>query len=165
MKKILVFLIIHTLFVPYSIGNHAPGFDHDHWRKSLFSLNEDSNRAHDLYEKINDIENPSPLTIAYKGTIMAHMAKSSSSIFDQIKYLTKSLNLLDQAVALDSRHPEIRFLRFAVQVQLPALVRSSTKIKADSKFLQQNYQRIAWQSYPSDEANYIRNFLSQYNIR
>lgn len=163
MKKILIFLIIQIFLVSLSIGN--PGFDHDHWRKFLFSLNKDSNRAHALFEKINDVENPSPLTIAYKATILAHMAKSSSSIFDQIKYISKSLNLLDQAVALDSDHPEIRFLRFAVQVQLPAIVRSSTKIKADRKFLQQNYQRIAWNSYPPEEANYIRDFLSQHNIR
>lgn len=164
MKKILIFLVINLILITFSVGNHTPGIDHDQWRKTLFSLNKDSNRAHDLYKKINEVKNPSSLIIAYKATILAHMAKSSSSIFDQIKYLSKSINLLDQAVALASDHPEIRFLRFAVQVQLPALFRSATKIKADRKFLENNYHRISWSGYSPEEADYIRNFLRQYDI-
>jgi len=165
MKKILVFLLIQICIVSSVTGYNRPEFDYDHWRKMLFSLNEDSHLAYDFFQKIDEIENPAPLTIAYKGTILAHMAKSSTSFFDQIKYLSKSLNLLDQAVSFAPENPEIRFLRFAVQVQLPSIVRSATKIKADRKFLENNYHRIAWKSYPSDEAQYIRDFLSQYNIQ
>ncbi|MFW5761369.1 MAG: hypothetical protein ACOCXH_10345, partial [Cyclobacteriaceae bacterium] len=82
-----------------------------------------------------------------------------------IKYLSKSLHLLDQAISFAPENHELRFLRFAVQVQLPAIFRSSTKLKTDRKFLQNNYHRIAWQSYPAEEADYIRNFLNQHNIR
>jgi hypothetical protein len=88
-------------------------------RKELFALNYNSEIAGELLIKLDYAETPSPLIIAYKAVCEAHIAKVESNLIEKYRYLTKANKHLSEAIDLDKKNVEIRFLRYAFQIQTP----------------------------------------------
>jgi len=144
----------------YNFGDKSQ----EEWRKSVFSLNWDSRLADNLFHQLQEIQDPAPLIIAYKATALAHMAKSSSNLFDKLTHINKSMKLLDKAVEKRPDDLEIRFLRFAVHVQTPGIISSRDKIDKDKAYISASCKNFDWDNYEQEVANYIIRFLHDHSV-
>ena len=128
-------------------------------RQELFALNQDSGMAPDLLLKLEQIENPSTLIIAYKAVCEAHIAKVVSNPFEKYAYLRKANKHLSHAIDLDSSNIEIRFLRYAVQVQTPRFLGYRKNIKEDKKIIMNSFNSFDWSKIDRKVIQYICSFM------
>ena len=136
-----------------------PGLELDGYRKEVFDLNKDSQKARELYEKLNFLKE-FPATInAYKGVAAAHIAKVSSNPFEKWSMLRKANKYFEKAVVEDFDNIEIRFLRYAMQVQIPKILGLSHNIQEDKECILENYAVFDWKSIDKEICKYIFDFM------
>lgn len=88
-------------------------------------------RFYDLLANYND---GNALVLGYKGAAQAIRARDAS-MFNKLSYAQDALRTFEQAVALDPKNPEIRFLRFSVESNLPAFLGLSPHVEEDKVLL------------------------------
>jgi len=86
---------------------------------------------------------------AYNGGAIATLAKHQNNPYKKLEYLKKGLKVINSAVLLDATDIEIRFVRFAVEENIPSFISFTSHIESDSKMLlnnlnasQSNYKMI-----------------------
>ncbi len=99
-------------------------------RSSFFESSDDKAIGR-FYKLTSDIDNSDPLMSAYKGASTAMYAQVVNSPIDKLKHFYDGRDLLENAVKVDSRNVEIRFLRFALQSKAPFFVGYKSKIRED----------------------------------
>lgn len=75
---------------------------------------------------------------AYHGTAWTLLAKHHSNPYKKLEYLKTGLNTINSAVLMDAADIEIRFLRFAVETNIPAIVSFTSHIESDKTMLLNN---------------------------
>lgn len=91
----------------------------------------DSKIANVLSEKLNKIEKPDPLTLAYKGSTQALKAKHAWNPYTKLEYMNSFDAIINEAVRLNSEDVEIRFLRYSVQLNTPKYLGLSKNLSED----------------------------------
>ncbi|WP_316839450.1 hypothetical protein [Pedobacter gandavensis] len=108
--------------------------------KSLFQASAKSKDAADqllkLLSRVN--ESSAPLLISYKGAAEMMQAKYAFNPINKVKRFNNGKRLIEDAVKKAPEHMEIRFLRFAVQTNLPAFLNYNDAIQKDKKYLLSN---------------------------
>ena len=130
-------------------------------RQEIFALNQNSRMAPDLLLKLEQIENPSSLIIAYKAVCEAHIAKVVSNPFEKYFYLHKANKHLSHAIDLDNNNIEIRFLCYAVQVQTPKILGFRKNIEEDKKVIMNSFTSFDWNQIDRKVINYIYDFMME----
>lgn len=156
--RIILFLCLLTLPI---IAVQASDPDVSDLRQELFALNTDSRLAEDLLIKLDDVNYLSPLILAYKATCEAHMAKASGNPFAKFRYLNRANKHLAEAIDRDQFNLEIRFLRFALQVQTPKFLGYSKHIAADREVIMQNFNTYNWDAIDREILAYILDFMME----
>ena len=153
--------IILTFFVGVTsiAKSNISGLDLKSYRQEVFELNKDSQKAWEFYAKLNTLDKPSATLLAYKGIAAAHIAKVSSNPFKKLSMLRKAKMYLEEAVVMDHKNIEIRFLRYAMQVQIPKILGMSTNIQEDKNYILTNYYAFDWSSLDKEVCRYIFNFM------
>jgi hypothetical protein len=77
------------------------------------------------------------VVLAYKAASEAILAKHTGGLFDKLDRVKAAGKQFDQAVALDPKHPEIRFLRFSIESNLPGFLGASKHVQEDKSLLVQ----------------------------
>ena len=154
MRRTLILLLIIPAFVV-----HAEEPDVHNLRQELFALNTDSRLAEDLLLKLEDVDAYSPLILAYRATCEAHMAKATGNPFAKFRYLNRANKNLADAIDQDEQNLEIRFLRFALQVQTPKFLGYSKHIAADKEVIMQNFDSYDWKDVDAIILAYICDFM------
>ncbi len=150
--------IILLIFLSYSVSEAAnPSISN--LRHEIFALNQNSGLAQELLIKLEKIENPSSLVIAYRAVCQAHIAKISSNPFEKYFYIQKANKQLAQAVEMGENNIEVRFLRFAVQVQSPGILGFQKNIEEDERVLINNFSSHNWNNIDRTIIKYICNFM------
>lgn len=111
---------------PYLLNNIRIGF---------YDAVQDSQKADLLLKKINEIKPKSALIMVYYGATCAIMAKNKWNPFSAIKLLKKADKDMNNAVKISPENLEIRFIRFAVQKNIPSYLGLSANIEEDKKYL------------------------------
>lgn len=75
---------------------------------------------------------------AYNGAAVAILAKHSSNPYKKLEYLKKGLSIINNAVLQDAADLEIRFVRFAVEENIPNFVSFTSHLESDTKMLIKN---------------------------
>jgi hypothetical protein len=75
-----------------------------------------------FYQYTKNLQPTNAVEIAYKGVAEAMYAEVASGVKDKFNYFNRGKALLEQAINQDVYHPEIRFLRFSVQAEVPMIV-------------------------------------------
>ena len=103
----------------------------------LYKQASDNSRKCDELYKILDVKEVEqyPLFLGYKGAAQAIRAKHS--LFPHLKYsrFREAMQILDRAVIKEENNVEIRFLRFTIQTNSPALFNYRGQIKEDKKMM------------------------------
>ena len=93
---------------------------------------EDSDKANDLYDKLNNKSVISdPLYLGYFGATEALLAKHHWNPYKKLEYLAKSQKTLQIAISKSPNNLELRFLRFSIQHYLPSFLGQSKNIDED----------------------------------
>ena len=110
--------------------------------KSLFEAAAHSKDAADQLVKLLSATNQSspPLLVCYKGAAEMMKARYEFNPIHKFKSFRKGKFLIEQAVKEDPDNTEIRFLRFAIQTNLPAFLNYNDNIQEDKKYLLDNLQ-------------------------
>ena len=80
-------------------------------------------------------EKNNPVLSGYRAGATMMMAKYVFSPFSKISYFRKGRDMLQKAVNADDQNIELRFLRFAVQTNLPFFLGYKDHIEADKIFI------------------------------
>lgn len=80
-------------------------------------------------------EKSDPVLYGYRASATMMMAKYVFSPFSKISYFRKGRDMLQRAVKADDQNIELRFLRFAVQTNLPFFLGYKDHIDADKIFI------------------------------
>ncbi|MEI6021545.1 MAG: hypothetical protein WCR21_10495 [Bacteroidota bacterium] len=100
----------------------------------LIGLSETSNK-----QMMEQAENNKQLNVPIKKAYFASakMASAKFKIFPLAKYqaFLEGKKLLEESVALDKQNPEIRFVRFVIQSNLPSFLFYSQNISEDKAFI------------------------------
>jgi len=75
---------------------------------------------------------------AYNGGATAILAKHQSNPLKKLDYLKKGLLIINSAVLLDAADIEIRYIRFAVEENIPGFISFTSHIESDKKMLLNN---------------------------
>ncbi|WP_316820264.1 hypothetical protein [Pedobacter gandavensis] len=108
--------------------------------KSLFQASAHNKGAADQLLKLlsNVNESSAPLLISYKGAAEMMQAKYAFNPINKIKRFNNGKRLLEDAVKKAPEQIEIRFLRFAIQTNLPGFLNYNDEIQKDKKYLLSN---------------------------
>ena len=106
----------------------------DALRKAYLKVSEnDTGRGADLVlkllYKLNTEQNPTAL--AYQGAFETQQARLVINPFDKLKYTQLSQQTLAKAIELAPQNLEIRFLRYSIQLALPAFLMLSNQLHQD----------------------------------
>jgi hypothetical protein len=128
-------------------------------RSLYYRANEDKQQAEVFYEKLKGVnEKSEPLLVCYKAMAFLMQAKHSYNPYQKLAKFRNGKNLLEQAIARDPANVEMRFMRFCVQTQVPAVLAYSDQLDADRTFIIKQ-----WPSVPdADLKEKIRTFMLQY---
>ncbi|MES2617584.1 MAG: hypothetical protein V4613_06890 [Bacteroidota bacterium] len=90
---------------------------------------------------------------AYNGAALAILAKYAWSPYKKLDNVNKGLALLNSAVKSSSSDVEIRFLRFAIEENLPAIISATRHLQEDKTFILKNLVK----THPNYKS--IKNYL------
>ena len=87
-----------------------------------------------FYKLLADYRDRDALVLGYKAASEAIRARDAS-MFNKLTYVQDAAKTFEQAVGLDPQNPEIRFLRFSVESNLPAFLGLSKHVDEDKEML------------------------------
>lgn len=114
MKKLVFTLIL--LFFTFA-GFAQPAIDK--LRVAFFEMERDTCSAIGIFESIKSDTYNTALLQAYAGATEAASAQCVKGAFTKLEYFSRGKKNLEAAFEKEPENPEIRFLRFATQVNAP----------------------------------------------
>lgn len=115
----------HSVTSPYHPANLR------HYYQQAAADKEAGEKFYQLLANYNDDD---ALVLGYKGAAQAIRARDAS-MFNKLTYVQDAARTFEQAVGLAPKNPEIRFLRFSVESNLPAFLGLSKHVEEDKEFL------------------------------
>lgn len=94
----------------------------------------DKSAGEKFYKLLADYKDRDALVLGYKGAAEAIRARDAS-MFNKLTYVQDAARTFEQAVGLAPQNPEIRFLRFSVESNLPAFLGLSKHVDEDKEML------------------------------
>ncbi len=94
----------------------------------------DKTAGEKFYKLLVDYKDRDALVLGYKAASEAIRARDAS-MFNKLTYVQDAARTFEQAVSLDPHNPEIRFLRFSVESNLPAFLGLSKHVDEDKELL------------------------------
>jgi hypothetical protein len=128
-------------------------------RAQYLEASKDSDAGKRFYQLMSGYEDSNPVVLAYKAVSEAIMAKHVWNPYMKMKHLNRSSEVFEQAVQLDSQHPEIRFLRFTVEHYVPRYLNMSKNLEEDKVQIIAGLQRHPKSGLPAEMARNMRDFM------
>ena len=94
----------------------------------------DKTAGEKFYKLLADYQDKDALVLGYKAASEAIRARDAS-MFNKLTYVQDAARTFEQAVGLAPQNPEIRFLRFSVESNLPAFLGLSKHVDEDKEML------------------------------
>ena len=162
MKNIFPWTLV--LFMGLTWASKAQELTLDELRHQFYLTTLDYKHAFPLIEKLQAIENPSALQLAYHAATEAILAKPGWNIFKKIHHLRNSRSYFNQAVEIDMTDLEIRFLRLAVEHHIPKYLGFSKHIDKDKMVIMDNIELFSMKQLPQEITDYIITFSIESGI-
>jgi hypothetical protein len=132
MKLILSFLLLPLI----SIAQEGLLADIRNNVALIFKEEAVSERLNARFETA-DVNND-PLLKGYKGAVIMAKGRHAANPFQKLSIFNTGKALLDDAINIDSKNMELRFLRLTIQVNVPGILNYSGNIKDDRAYLDSN---------------------------
>lgn len=133
---------------------HNKGVDGD--KKAVVQANE-------LLEKLREAAPNNALIEAYYGSTLVLLGRDAVKIMDRADKAQEGLDVLNQAVSLDSNHKEIRLLRGNICLRLPeSFFHCSETAIEDFTFLLDRYKENPGYLSPNQVSDILQNLSKAY---
>ncbi len=127
--------VVLTFLVGNTILAFAQANNIGELRQQYLKALHDCEYAPSVYQKFQSIEDPTAQMLAYKGALEAIMTKTTWNVFKKLSYLRSSEASFQEAIRLAPNNVEIRFMRMAVQYEIPEYLGYSDDMEDDRKFI------------------------------
>lgn len=119
------------------------GQDIDHVRKLYLDAGDDRNKTIE-FRNFFDQSYPEDkaIFIAYHGTALTMMADLVKGNMNKYKVFVEGRDLLEKAILKNPESIEIRYLRFAIQTNIPRIL-GYNNIKEDTNYLVENINNLS----------------------
>jgi hypothetical protein len=111
-----------------------------------------------FYQLLADYKERDALVLGYKAASEAIRARDAS-MFNKLTYVQDAARTFEQAVSLAPQNPEIRFLRFSVESNLPAFLGLSKHVEEDKEMLLNAAFSHPGSGLDAEAFRTVRNFL------
>jgi len=142
----------------WAFNTQAQDLSLDEIRHQFYMTTLDYQHAFPLIEKLQTIEDPTALELAYIGATEAILAKPGWNVFKKVGHLRNSRDCFKEAVEFDMKDLEIRFLRLAVEHHIPKYLGYSKNIEKDKSMIMDNIAFFSNKNLPQEIADYIIRF-------
>lgn len=152
-------LIILFIFIGvFAFANNPPAIDEV--RDSFFYSWEGECGATELHTQLQDLNLSNPVIIAYKGAAEMTMANCVSNPWKKYQYFKDGKKELEAAIEKEPDNIEIRYLRFAVQENLPGIL-NYNNLEEDKEFLIESLILQTQNNIPDEYINFVMEQLIQ----
>lgn len=104
--------------------------------RELYVQSVDSKKTNEtLIQKLKDTNENTPVLLGYKGAAFIIMAKHDFYPWNKWTNFTKGRGILEKAIQKYPDNYELRFIRFSIQSNLPAILNYSSDIVKDRTIL------------------------------
>nr|MBC7613025.1 hypothetical protein [Pseudopedobacter sp.] len=124
--KLLVTIILFTLQI-----TNLKAYDIKQIRADYVIAINDSEKADQLCNHLENIKNPDPLILAYLGSAQAIKAKHAWNPVSKLSYIKKGFSTINEAVSKAPENLEVRFLRFSLSFYVPSFLGYSRNLTVD----------------------------------
>jgi len=159
--NIKIFVIILLAVGNFSFSKQDADREIKMVRLGFYQATQNSKNAKPLAVIIKNFKSKSPIVKAYEGANMAILAKTKWNPFSAIRLLKKGGKLLNMAVQQSPKNLEIRFIRFAVQKNIPSFLNLNKNIEEDKKFIIRNINSFDGAVLPKNMRDYIKIFMME----
>lgn len=111
-----------------------------------------------FYQLMSSYQGSEALPLAYQAAAEAIRARDAS-MFNKLTYVQAAARTFDKAVAADASNPEIRFLRFSVESNVPAFLGLSPHVEEDRQFLLDALKQHPQSGLDAEAFTTVRDFL------
>jgi len=125
---------------------------------------EPEERVKAFHAYLEDIDNPDATIQAYQAVSEALLAQVVWNPFSKLSQVRKYDKLMEEAVISDEMNIEIRFLRLAIEYNLPSFLGMSTHIEEDLNVIVKNLESISSMNVDPSYGRYILYFLENTNL-
>lgn len=157
MKAKLLIVLLLTLFI--SDVSAKSSLTLNDLRTEYLTALKDYLNAPKVYETFLSVEKPTAKMLAYQGALEAILTKTTWNIFKKISYLNKSEDSFNRALTLAPNDIEIRFMRLAVQYEIPEYLGFSDDMDTDKEFVVNNFQKFNCRGIPKTLIDQIIGFM------
>lgn len=98
--------------------------------------------AREMWRSCRKYQGDEPILLAYQGAARSLMAHHSWNPLEKLDYLKEAMRFFRKAIKLAPNNPEIRFLRFSIQTELPAFLSMDGDIPTDKAIILQELPRF-----------------------
>lgn len=89
----------------------------------------------ELYNALKGKADGTDILSGYAGGVTMLMAKSTANPFSKMEYFKEGKKLLEDAISNNKSDIELRFLRFAIQENLPAILGYNENLEEDKSYI------------------------------
>lgn len=150
-KTLLLFLLLWSGFV---VANEQ--VDLRQLRQRYYAAVQSASVTDKLYAELKKQAKPSPVILAYVGSLEALKAKHAYNPYYKIQFLKAADQTMRRAVKADPDNVEIRFLRYSYQYYVPEFLGYSEDKSADVAVI---VTQLAAGNYRKQDKELVKNML------
>lgn len=134
----LLFLLFLPLFAAMSITSEVNAYDLHELRRRYRQAADDAAASAALHKWLTSATaHHGAVVLAYRASSEALEAKHRGNVFEKLEWLQHANKLFADAVALEPHNVEVRYLRYAIESNVPAFLGLSKHRGEDLAILQQ----------------------------
>ena len=105
-------------------------------RRAFLTYPDNEGIIANLYKKLSDHDLSQRSTLlGYQGAAQARLAEFAVNPYTKLNKFTEGRKTLEQAIQMDPENYELRYLRFLIQTNCPAMLGYSSDIPADKELI------------------------------
>jgi hypothetical protein len=128
-------------------------------RRLFYEARDSEAKAEQLFKEIGNYEGGEAILIAYKAGAYALKAKHGTNPLNKLKSIKRAQQYFTEAVKRDPENLEIRFMRYAVEVQTPGSLGYSKHVQEDKELLISGLKSYPNAAFTPETARIARDFL------
>jgi hypothetical protein len=160
MKVIFCIFVVLT-----SLTSTASDFEKVPLSTSFFEASANLNRRSDFHDFLESRTVNSATNRAYLGAAKALMAEVVSNPYSKLSYFNDGKELIDEAINMDPKNAELRYLRFMIQQNTPDFLNYSDDINVDFAILKTEMKNSTNKStWMKELSQYLETNKSKYKV-
>ncbi len=151
MKTFLVYCLLSLA----SVSIFAQDLTLDDVRKKYPLATKNDSVCKELYNALNGKADGTDVLSGYAGGVTMLMAKSTANPFSKMEYFKDGKKLLEDAISNNKNDIELRFLRFAIQDNLPSMLGYNENLEEDKSYIMKYLPMLDKRELRKAIANYL----------